>query len=183
MPGEQPPRPGLQDAVREGLRWQHEKVTDLVNTFGVGAVLAKARTTRAGVQYAPINLDAELTNAAVAVGTSEPTVWLVEPEFPIGHAFDTALGIASHRTRLGISYADLRPDLVEVRPPTGAAELEVAPGGETVPLAPSDVRLRLRVIDIKLTAEPSRATSPRSPCTRWLWPDGCGIGVATGSSS
>lgn len=155
MPGEQPPRPGLQDAVREGLRWQHEKVTDLMNTFGVGAVLARASTTRAGVQYAPINLDAGLTRAAAAVGASEPTVWLVEPEFPIGQSFDAALGISSHRTKLGISYADLRPDLVEVRPPTGTAELEVAPGGETVPLAPSDARLRLRVIDIKLTAEPS----------------------------
>src|SRR4051794_31679605 len=72
MPGEQPPRPGLQDAVREGLRWQHEKVTDLLNTFGPSAVLARASTTKSGVQYSPIDLDAYLTRAAAAVPSSEP---------------------------------------------------------------------------------------------------------------
>ena len=155
MPGEQPPRPGLQDAVREGLRWQHEKVTDLVNTFGPGAILANPSTTRSGVTYSAIDLDAELTRAASAVGSLEPTIFLVEPEFSIGPAFETALGIGIHRTALAMSYADLRPDLVEVRPPTGAAELEVTPAGDTRPLVPTDTRPRLRVIDIKLTAEPS----------------------------
>ncbi len=155
MPGEQPPRPGLQDAVREGLRWQHEKVTDLVNTFGPRSVIANPTTSRTGVHYSAIDPDAELTRAGSAIGTTAPTIFLVEPEFPIGPAFEAALGIAAHRTSLVMSYAELRPDLVEVRPPTGVAELEVAPDGDTTPLAPSDTRLRLRVIDIKLTAEPS----------------------------
>jgi hypothetical protein len=126
-----------------------------VNTFGAGAVLARASTTKTGVQYSPIDLDASLTLATVAVPASEPSVWLVEPQFAIGPTFAAVLGITAHRTALGISYADLRPDLVEVRPATGAAEFEVTPGGDTVRLGPGDTRMRLRIIDVKLTAEPS----------------------------
>jgi hypothetical protein len=155
MPGEQPPRPGLQDARAEGLRWQHEKVTDLVNTFGAGAVLADANLTPTGVHYRPVELDPALTSATAAISPTAPTIYIVEPVLAIGPAFEAALGIAGHRTALGLEYAELRPDLVELSPRSGAAELEVLPSGETRPLTPSDSRLRLRVIDIKLTAEPS----------------------------
>jgi DNA replication ATP-dependent helicase Dna2 len=54
-------------------------------------------------------------------------------------------------------YGDLVPDLIHVVPPGRSApsvrEYSVDPAGNTSPLSPADARLRLRIIDIKLTAE------------------------------
>jgi DNA replication ATP-dependent helicase Dna2 len=154
MPGKQPPRPGLEDAAQEGIKWQHEKITDLRNTFGTGPVLCSPKHTQRGAEYDPIDLDINLTAAAGVVPATLPGAWLVEAQFPIGITFENALGIAGHRATLGIGYADLRPDLIEVRPPEPSDE-EVLPSGVLRRLDPADTRLRLRVIDVKLTAEPS----------------------------
>lgn len=154
MPGEQPPRPGLQEAAREGIRWQDEKVGDLRNTFGAKALIAKPVTTRSGVEYRPIDLNDSLTQSAGLVPAKEPSVWLVEPEFEVGSGFESAVGIAGQASALGYEYARLRPDLLEVRPPA-PGDQEVTASGEIRQVGENDPRLRLRVIDIKLTAEPS----------------------------
>ena len=78
----------------------------------------------------------------------------MQTEYSVGATFENALGIAGYRTTFKLDYADLRPDLIQVLG-IGAAKEEVLPDGSVVPVQPNDTRIPLRIIDIKLTAEPS----------------------------
>jgi DNA replication ATP-dependent helicase Dna2 len=150
MPQIQPPRPGLPQIVEQGREWQRAKVADLENAFGAAALVGNARVLPGfGTQYGSMPLRDAL--AAVPQG---PGCFIVEGEFPIGPAFEQGLGVANLRLQFGLEYAQLRPDLIEVAAP-GTFAYGVAPSGEVTPLDATDPRLQLRVIDIKLTAEPS----------------------------
>jgi hypothetical protein len=148
MPPPQPPRPGLEQIAQAGEAWEAAKLHDLTQTFGAQAVVGAAASDASGrVRYNPVPLQEALNGIA-------PDCFIVQAEYEIGAAFETALGIAGHRAQLGLGYARVRPDLIEVLPP-GRFPQEVTPSGEVLPLPEGDARLQLRVIDIKLTAEPS----------------------------
>lgn len=150
MPPIQPPRPGLPQIVEQGKEWQAAKIADLGNAFGAQALVGNARNLPGfGVQYAAMPLQDAL--AAVPQG---PGCFIVEGEFRIGAAFEQGLGIGHLWTQYALEYGALRPDLIEVAAP-GTFEFAVQPDAEVSPLSPTDPRLQLRVIDIKLTAEPS----------------------------
>src|SRR5207253_1249217 len=75
-------------------------------------------------------------------------------EFPVGAAFQVALGIDGYAAQLNLQYADLRPDIIAVLT-AGTFSNYITPDGTVLPLAPGDARRQLRVIDIKLTAQAS----------------------------
>ena len=87
--------------------------------------------------------------------TSPQGSFLIESQFGVGPAFESAMGIAGHREVYGLNYSRLRPDLIELLPPTSGIDRYVTPTGAVLWLAADDPRIKLRVIDIKLTAEPS----------------------------
>ena len=150
MPYPQSPRPGLVHIRTLGKNWQAEKLEDLAQTFGAASVVGDpAPTPSGGVRYKTIQLAQYLPSAG-------PLSFVVEAEFPVraGGAFETALGIAGHRTKHQIEYSRLRPDIVEVTSP-GTFATAIAPDGSVKSLAKHDSRRQLRVIDIKLTAQPS----------------------------
>jgi hypothetical protein len=148
MPYPQSPRPGLRQIQQAGEEWQAEKLHDLTQTFGHGAIVGSPYTTPANqTRYNPIPLQQ-------AVGQAQPLCFLVEAEFDVGAAFQQALGIAHLVPQYALLYANVRPDIIAVLPPRTAPNA-VAPDGTVRPLSPGDQRRQLRVIDIKMTAQAS----------------------------
>lgn len=154
MPDEQPPRPGLEHLAQLGIEWQHEKVTDLSAEFGEATLIAEPRMSRQTGRTTYGNVD-----MATALGSSDASAhvtWIVEGTFPTGAIFRAALNIPELEAQFpGLDFADLRPDLVQVAHP-GTFSKGVEPSGSLFELQ-DDAKRQLRVIDIKLTAEPSAA--------------------------
>ena len=149
MPPVQPPRPGLEYLAQAGEEWQAEKIEDLSNTFGTTVVIGDRYTNSAGHErFREIDLINYLP-------TAPQGSFLVEAEFDVGAAFENALGISGYRQTYGLVYSRLRPDLIEVLPSTSEINRYINPAGGVLWLADDDPRIKLRVIDIKLTAEPS----------------------------
>ena len=149
MPDPLPPRPGLAYIRKEGELWGAAKIADLARAFGAGALVGRITPHAPG---GPILYDA--IPLEVALARADAGQFLVEAEYAVGPAFECALGIAHFREAFGLAWGAVRPDLIELRPPRSFPQ-EVWPDGEVRDLAPDDARVQLRVIDIKLTAEPS----------------------------
>lgn len=147
MPPRQAPRPGLEQVTQAGEEWQAEKLADLADTFGATRIIGVPSTNALGRQrYPPQKL-------ATALPRAGAETFIVESEFDVGPSFEAGLGI-DLTTSAGMNYSTQRPDIIAVYPP-GRFSRSVGSSGEVLPLGPSDQRLQLRVIDIKLTAEPS----------------------------
>jgi len=177
MPPPQPPRPGLRQITQAGEEWGAAKVAELAKTFGRSAIIGQpALNQRGETRYKEIDLGTVIRQVS-------PWQFLVEAQFTVGQAFETALRIQTYQQTFGLDYASVRPDLILVLPP-GSRVSMVLPDGDVQGLADNDNRLQLKVIDVKLTAEPSRPTLPRLPITRWHWPVGFSIkGLMVNSSS
>ncbi len=148
MPPPQPPRPGLEQFAQQGERWQADKLHDLTQAFGPGAIVGDPYLHHSGqTRYKPVQLEDVLPAA-------RPGQFLIEAQYTVGPACEVALGIAHYPATYRLAYAEVRPDIIEVLPP-GHAAMGVTPAGDTKPLPPGDGRRQLRIIDIKLTAEPS----------------------------
>jgi DNA replication ATP-dependent helicase Dna2 len=148
MPPRAVGRPGLRALADAGTEWEIAKVNDLVQTFGLAATLGNhVQLPTGGVKFN----DAPL---AQVIQRASPGTFLVQTEYGVGATFEHALNISHYRNTFNLRYADLRPDLIQVLS-VGAAQEEVRPDGSVVRLQPGDARIPLRIIDIKLTAEPS----------------------------
>lgn len=148
MPARAVGRPGLRALADAGTEWETAKINDLVQTFGIASTLGNhVQLPTGGVQFndAPLSQVIHLA----ASGT-----FLVQTEYGVGATFENALNIGHYRNTFNLGYGDLRPDLIQVLH-IGAAQEEVRPDGTVVRLQPGDPRVPLRIIDIKLTAEPS----------------------------
>jgi len=150
MPYPQSPRPGLRQIQEAGENWQAEKLDDLTQTFGPASVVGDSFVTRANqVRYRRIQLGQHLPAAAALS-------FIVEAEFTVdsGGAFETALGTVGHRVQYQLNYAGLRPDIIEVLNARTFSSC-ITSDGLSQPIPTGDTRRQLRVIDIKLTAQPS----------------------------
>jgi DNA replication ATP-dependent helicase Dna2 len=148
MPYPQSPRPGLQQIQAAGDEWAAEKLHDLTQTFGGTSIVGNPHQTSANqTHYRPIGLDQVIALAL-------PIRFLVEAEFPVGAAFQAALGIAGYGAQFNLQYAELRPDIIAVLSP-GTYDQFITPDGTVLSLPAGDTRRQLRVIDIKLTAQAS----------------------------
>ena len=148
MPAPQPPRPGLEQFTQAGEEWQASKLADMAETFGEESIVGDPRPHSSGEpRYQTIQL-------ADALGDAREDSFLVEAEFEVGPAFQDSLGIRDYPDRYGLEYRKVRPDIIEVLPP-GHSRRRATADGETRMLPAEDDRLQLRIIDVKLTAEPS----------------------------
>jgi hypothetical protein len=148
MPDPQPPRPGLEQITQAGEEWQAAKLNDLACTFGPGAVVGQTQPSASGQSvYQAVPLATVLPSASAGQ-------FLVEAEYDVGKAFSTALGIAGFQHQPPLDYAEVRPDIIEVLPANHIDKM-VSPNGDVSRLPVPDHRLQLRIIDIKLTSEPS----------------------------
>lgn len=148
MPPRAVGRPGLRALADAGTEWEIEKINDLVKTFGIATTLGNHVSLPTG--HVKFN-DAPL---AQVIQRAMPGTFLVQTEYSVGSTFENSLGVGGYRSTFNLDYADLRPDLIQVLS-LGSAREEVRPDGTVVPVQPNDTRIPLRIIDIKLTAEPS----------------------------
>src|SRR5262245_8308948 len=131
MPYPQSPRAGLRQIQAAGDEWAAEKLYDLTRTFGAASIVGNPHQTAANqTHYRAIRLDQVIQHAA-------PIRFLVEAEFPVGAAFQAALGIAGYAARFNLQYAELRPDIIAVLPP-GTFSHYITPDGTVLPLPPGD---------------------------------------------
>ena len=148
MPYPQSPRPGLRQIQRAGEDWQEEKLDDLTQTFGAGAIVGSPYATPSNkTRY-------RSTPLGIALARAKPICFLVEAEYSVGSAFQAALGIKGHATKFNLEYAELRPDVIAVLAPATFPR-SVVPDGTLHTLPSNDARCQLSVIDIKMTAEAS----------------------------
>lgn len=151
-------RPGLALLVEQGRQFEREKFGELCQSFD-GHVSHGAETElQAGEEraFGWISLQDRLD----ACG---PDHFLIEAEYGVTAPFLAAHGLqdlvsgaafpAGSEARL--RFADVRPDILQVLAPGHEVQEAVLPSGEIVRIAAGDRRLGLRVIDIKLTGEPS----------------------------
>lgn len=148
MPPRQVPRAGIEIMTREGREWERLKVDELSKAFADGALIGSPEHDDSGEvsRWRPTPLASVLASAV-------PGQFLVEAEYGVGAAF-----IEAHQPGAsvgGLQFADLRPDLIQVLAPRDVQQI-VTQGGQVVARDPHDERLGLRVVDIKLTAEPTR---------------------------
>jgi len=148
MPPRDVARPGLQALTDAGRDWEKAKVNDLAQTFGAGNLAGNFQTDPNG-QYL-----FSQTPLAGLMHHAQPGRFLVEAEYDMGQTFQQALNLSGLITNHQLVFSQLRPDLIQVFS-AGSRRQEVMPNGTIVPIADEDPRLPLRIIDIKLTAEPS----------------------------
>lgn len=163
MPPRQTARAGVGLAGQAGYEWQDLKVSELENVFGVARV--HVNPTREGGRPGTLVLADVLpdvvANQFVVEGRFEPDTDTFKRAIGVGDLVD----LNGHPLGVGNAF----PDIVQVLPPMverpsweepeaeegpDAMGMAVAPDGEVEPLALDDGRLRLRVIDIKQSAEP-----------------------------
>jgi DNA replication ATP-dependent helicase Dna2 len=140
MPPKTVARTGMAALTQEGSRWEQDKLKDLQSTFGSNSVIG----TVTGTEFQ----DQTLQNV---ISRAQPGVFLVRPEFDVGPSFQTAIGIDTLVATYALGFAKLVPDLIQVLSPADVCRIVEADGSVHDP----DGRIGLRVIDIKMTAEPS----------------------------
>lgn len=159
MPSRQQ-RAGLGLIGLAGYRWQDDKVRELKEVFGAQHVIENPESTENRPK--PIPLIDVLSEA-------QSYQFIVEGDYKANtNIFREAIGMVELRDFYGdpVGISDMRPDVIQVFPPmnTGISPrvesdidpytLMVLPNGFMEKLPSNDSRLRLRVIDIKLTSEP-----------------------------
>jgi len=143
MPDPHNPRPGLELVAQAGEEWELEKVKELQQTFGEELIIAEESTNEDEEQrFHEISL-------AEMIETTEPYQFLVQPSYEVTDTFVAA----NNLDQLDLDYGDLRPDLIQALPP-GEGREAVQPDG-SMELVDDQDRIPLRVVDIKLTAEPN----------------------------
>lgn len=163
MPDRQTARAGLGLTGAMGYEWQDEKVSELSDVFGKDAV--HINPVKKGNRPGTIPLENVLTQL-------KPLQFIVEGCYNAAtKTFKDATGIADLQDADGqlLDVGEAQPDLIQVLPPADspmswevvqqdigmlATMQAVQANGDVVALAPTDQRMRLRVIDIKLSAEP-----------------------------
>lgn len=160
MPSRQQNRSGLRYVGEAGYEWQDEKINELKDVFGQGKVHESPHLTQG--RPGPLLLASILPSVGEHQFIVEGTY---EADTP---TFRQAIGISNLNDHYGnlVRIGETRPDVIQVLPSMlqGSVSLtdkqpnpyesQVLPNGEMEPLATDDPRLRLRIIDIKLTSEP-----------------------------
>ena len=148
MPPRDVGRPGLRALTDAGDLWEKAKVNDLAEAIGINNLIGTYQTDYNGKH------SFSRTALAQVINQASPGRFLVEAEYPVGPAFLQATGLTSVVAQHNLNFWSFRPDLIQVMPPSSITT-EILTDGTVVPVASNDVRTPLRVIDIKLTAEPS----------------------------
>lgn len=155
MPIKQDQRAGLGGAGDMGYEWQEKKIAELEAVFGAASILQPKKGTQ---QQLLIDvLSQEL----------RPHQFIVEASYSSNtDAFRQGMRLTDLQDEFGntLSLGDNRADIIQVLPACVSTKRQpedkacywqqVHPDGTLTDLQPNDTRLRLRIIDIKLSSEP-----------------------------
>jgi len=153
-------RAGLGIIGQAGYAWQFEKTRELKDIFGNTQVHEDPLATISNPGELPLQ---------TVLPSVHPYQFIIEGSYEGDTAtFRNALGLLQLTDYYGqtIDISKSRPDIIQVLPSMSQGEspatnqqpnpytIFVLPNGTLAPLLQDDTRLRLRVIDVKLTAEP-----------------------------
>jgi len=149
-------RPAIQDVRELGDQWEAEKIEDIVQAFGASRLIG-TRSTKLILstqgQILPVYADVPLISI---LPSALENTFLVQAEYKVPSLF-----LQQHRLERfdvqpdPLKLSDLRPDLIWVRS-AGTYSQYVTADGRIRDVLSGDTRKQLQLIDIKLTAEPSR---------------------------
>jgi hypothetical protein len=163
MPPRQTARAGLGLVGAAGFEWQDAKVSELDRVFGADNVHVNPK--KRGNRPEGLNVEDELPKL-------KPFQFVVEARYDANTpTFKKGVGIGELRDLQGnlLGVGEALPDIVQVLPPMSSRPTweeaengsgppptaqEVLPSGDVRPLPEDDERLRLRVVDVKQSAEP-----------------------------
>ncbi len=158
IPDKDPARPGLALLVEQGRRFEREKFNELALVFPDLVVHGEPKIPVPGEETAFGKI--KLADHIDACGGQR---FLIEAEYEVSDPFIDGNGLrdledgsafpAGGKARL--AFSAVRPDIIEVVPTDGTAREVITVTGDVVAVPAGDNRLGLRVIDIKLTGEPS----------------------------
>ncbi|MGN8094765.1 AAA domain-containing protein [Methylobacterium sp. 22177] len=158
-PIKDPGRPGLALLARQGRTFERRVFHDLASVFADRVIRGADLPTEEDGERA----FAEILLADHIDRCSDHR-FLIEAAYPISDTFFRAHGLEDLKAgttrpkRSGqISSGHVRPDILHVVPADGRAREAITIGGEIEPVTPGDPRLGLRIIDVKLSGEPSPA--------------------------
>lgn len=154
MPHRQQARSGLGLVGQAGDVWQDQKVSEVSRIFGahnVHSIPAKPGQIR------PQSIPLE-----TVIANLKAFEFVVEAAFFVPARFSAAFNLDGINDEFGSALkanGKVIPDIVQVLPhdftPVGSTPwLEIKTNGDLLEFQPNDERLRLRIIDVKLTAEP-----------------------------
>jgi DNA replication ATP-dependent helicase Dna2 len=158
VPEKDAQRPGLALLTQQGKEYERAKFRELEDIFPELVVRGPLRPYEAEEDRAfePIELDSVIDGVA-------PNQIVLEAQFPVTNSFKSAHALhdlengvvvaGGHR----VSFDGLRPDIIQVRAAPVDASRIVTPAGALERIGPNDRRMGLRVIDIKISGEPSPA--------------------------
>lgn len=147
-------RPALVEIRRAGDEWGYAKVQDLADAFGTDALIGGARHRTGGTVSGGLRFE----ESALAEHLDTVTVgqFLIETQFPVDtptfRAVHNLDAITTDSISAPLDVADARPDVIEVL--QGGMGPTVTVDGIIAAPDPSDQRMALRIIDVKLTSEP-----------------------------
>ena len=148
-------RPGLALLVQQGREYEQAKFQELEEVFGALVVRGPLRNT--GDQQRTF----DAIELADVLDTANAFTYLLEAQFEVTNGFISAHRLGDLVVGLGaaggheLTFAELRPDILQVLPANGDVRRVVEPDGGLLRIGPEDDRLGLRVIDIKIAGEPS----------------------------
>ena len=155
MPEESKTRASIHLLQEAGDKWQAKAFGQLAKAFGEDSIIGEEK------EEADYDRDYEYKKTPLEelIDAAAPGRHIVEAKFPVTETFKAAVGgqdITDVLTGKELGFDALVPDIIEVFGSGIAEDLggEVKPSGEVAPLS-DDERLRLRVIDVKLSSEPS----------------------------
>ena len=160
-PPKDPGRPGLLYIAEQGRQFERAKYRELKNSFPAAFIAGPEKPFQEGEDTAYKEM--RLKDALLRPEGCPPNAFLIEAEFEA----DTPAFIAANALQAfvdGTAFAGttarlvmgrLRPDIIALQPPDGTARAAITPDGQVVPIGPEDRRIGMKIIDVKITSEPS----------------------------
>ena len=158
VPDKDSSRPGLTLLSRQGKEYEREKFRELETIFPDLVVHGALIDFEEGEEraLAPIRL-------SDCIDALEPNQFVLEAQFEVTRSFRDAhhLGDLEDGSAVAdgehLTFEDLRPDILHLQPAGGEPRRIITPSGRIERISIQDRRLGLRVIDIKISGEPSPA--------------------------
>lgn len=151
-------RPGLRLIADQGRQYERECYASLLDIFGVEAVRhGKTKSPVPGEEqsFEDLPLDQTLEHLATAGNFALEVLYPVTESFVATHKLTPAAGTPAARP--GLAFGANRPDIILSIAPTGLERRAVEVDGQVVMVEADDQRIGLRVIDVKLSEQPSPA--------------------------
>jgi hypothetical protein len=151
MPPKSIRRPGFEIIVQQGEKYEAEKLEDLKDCYGAEEVFGTA------VPSKDPDEPPEWKGVPIWDGLDSGKRLLFQPEFEVTESFKTAHGLDRYVTEYGLTFAELRLDILRIYPP-GTYGNMIDESGNVMPVPEDDHRWQIRIADIKLSAEPSHGS-------------------------